>query len=144
MLELQPISFKEACYFVDEFHSHHSAPQGHKYSIAVNDGKKIVGVIIVGRPVSRYFDDSWTLEVTRCCTNGIKNAASFLYAAAWRTARAMGYKKLITYTLPEEKGTSLIAAGYKFVGKTKGQGSWDSRPRKIKHPTGQKLLWAID
>ena len=141
MLMIQPVTYKEACYFIDEYHRHHRAPQGHKYSIAVNDGEKIVGVVTVGRPIARYFDNGWTLEVTRCCTDGTKNAASKLYAAAWRAARALGYQRLVTYTLVSEPGTSLVAAGWKLIGKTKNAGYWDNRPRCVKYPTGQKLLW---
>ena len=143
-LEIQPITFAEACTFVTMHHRHHKPPQGHKFSIAVNDRQKVVGVCIAGRPVARHNDDGWTLEVTRCCTDGTKNAASALYAAAWRAARAMGYKRLITYTLRDEPGTSLKAAGMRVVGQTKG-GSWNcpSRPRVDKHPTGQKVLWEV-
>ena len=110
--------------------------------MAVNDGIKIVGVVMVGRPVARHLDNGWTAEVTRCCTDGTKNAASLLYAAAWRAARAMGYKRLISYILAEETGTSLRAAGWKIIGMTKG-GSWNckGRPRIDTHPLGQKLLW---
>ena len=144
-MEIQPISYKEACIFVDLYHRHHKPPQGHKFSIAVNDGDEIVGVVMIGRPVARGFDDGWTLEVTRLCTiEGHKNAASMLYGAAWRTTRAMGYKRLVTYILKEETGTSLIAAGYKEIGVTKG-GSWNckGRPRIDKHPLGQKKLFEI-
>ena len=140
-LTLQPISFKEAKLFIEEHHRHHKPPQGHKFSIAVNDGENVVGVITVGRPIARHFDDGWTAEVTRCCTDGTKNAASMLYGAAWRAARAMGYTRIVTYTLPTEPGTSLDAAGWKCLGKTRGHGYWTSRPRIIKHPVGQKLLW---
>jgi len=125
-LELQPITYKEACEFIKEFHSHHLPPQGWKFGIAVNDGEKVVGVVTIGRPVARGLDDSWTAEVTRCCTNGTKHVASKMYAAAWRACRAMGYKRLVTYTLEEERGTSLKAAGYKELYKTKG-GSWDCK-----------------
>lgn len=143
MLELQPITLKEACRFVAEHHRHHLPPRGHKFSIAVNDGDKVVGVIIVGRPVSRHWaKDGWTAEVTRCCTDGTKNAASMLYGAAARAARAMGYKRLITYTLVSEPGTSLVAAGWKVLYQTPGK-SWSvpSRPRVDTHPLGQKTLW---
>jgi hypothetical protein len=142
MLELQPITYRESCAFIEEHHSHHRPPQGYKFAIAVNDGERIVGVITVGRPVSRNLDDGWTAEVTRCCTIGVKNAASMLYAAAWRAARAMGYKRMITYTLVKEKGTSLKAAGWKTLYQTEG-GSWSrsERPRIDKHPLGQKTLW---
>src|SRR5687768_15134628 len=103
-LELQPIAFDEACEFIRLHHRHHLPPVGHKFSIAVNDGAKVVGVVTVGRPVARHFDNGWTLEVTRLCTDGTPNAASMLYGAAWRAAKAMGYRRLITYTLQEEPG----------------------------------------
>lgn len=143
-LELQPISYAEACDFIHQYHRHHLPPQGWKFGIAVNDGEKVVGVITVGRPVARHLDDGWTLEVTRCCTDGTRNAASMLYAAAWRAARAMGYRRLITYTLVEELGTSLKAAGWKVLYQT-GGGTWsrNSRPRVDRHPIGQKTLWSI-
>ena len=143
-MELQPITFAEAAEFVRLNHRHHQPPQGHKFSIGVNDGEKVVGVIIVGRPVARALDNDYTAEVTRCCTDGTKMAASMLYAAAWRAARAMGYRRLITYTLIEEPGTSLVAAGFREIGKTSG-GTWNSknRPRVDKAPIGQKTLWEI-
>ncbi|MEJ5315112.1 MAG: XF1762 family protein [Anaerolinea sp.] len=142
MLELQPISFEEACEFVRLHHRHHIPPQSWKFGIAVNDGEKVVGVIMVDRPVARFLDDGWTLEVRRCVTDGTKNVASMLYAAAWRAAKAMGYKRMITYTLASEKGGSLVAAGWRCVYQTKG-GTWNcrSRPRVDKHPTIPKLLW---
>jgi len=140
-LEIQPITLKEAQAFVNKYHSHNVASIGHKFSIAVNDGEKVVGVAMTGRPIARHFDDGWTAEVTRCCTDRTKNVASMLYAASWRTARAMGYKRVITYTLPEEPGICLLAAGWKVVGQTKGQGTWTSRPREVKWRTGQKTLW---
>lgn len=145
MLELQPITIREAGEFVRQFHRHHAPPQGAKFAIAVNDGLKIVGVILVGRPVSRKLDQQgFTAEVTRCCTDGTPNAPSMLYAAAWRAARAMGYRRLITYTLKDEPGTSLKAAGWVVVGETSGK-SWNvpSRFRIDKHPLGQKLLWQV-
>ena len=141
-LELQPITKAEADVFVSEHHRHHLPSVGWKFGIAVNDGSEVVGVIVVGRPVARNADDGWTAEVTRCCTDGTKNAASMLYGAAWRAAKAMGYRKLITYTLDTEPGTSLRAAGWKPIGQTAG-GSWStpSRPRVDKHPLQAKFKW---
>jgi hypothetical protein len=100
------------------------------------------GVAIAGRPVARLNDDGLTLEVTRCCVDGVKNGCSMLYAACWRAARALGYKRLITYTLFEEPGTSLRAAGFKLLYATKGD-TWDrpGRPREAKCPTGPKKAW---
>lgn len=144
-LELIPITFKEACQFVKEHHRHHKPPIGHKFSIAAAIDNKIVGVCIIGRPVSRGLDNGWIAEVTRLCTDGTKNTCSFLYAAAWRAARALGYKKLITYILNTESGISLNAAGWKCIGETQG-GSWNrkSRPRIDTHPLQKKLRFEIE
>jgi len=143
ILELQPITFREAAAFVNKYHSHHKAPQGHVFSIAVNDGNKVVGVIICGHPTARLSNDGYTLEITRCCVEGhVKNAASKLYGAAWRAAKSLGYHRIITYTLVEESGESLRGAGFKAIRTTRG-GSWsrDGRPRIDTHPIGQKNLW---
>ena len=88
-LDIVPITLAEANEFVKRNHRHHGKVIGHKFSIAVADVEtsKIVGVAIVGRPVSRFLDDGWTLEVNRLCTDGTHNACSMLYAAAWRAAR---------------------------------------------------------
>lgn len=120
MLEICPINFAEANAFVEQHHRHHGRVVGHKFSIGLSDGEKIVGAAIVGRPVSRYLDNDWTLEVNRLCTDGTRNACSMLYAAAWRAARAMGYKRLATYILDSEPGTSLRAAGWRCAGKAGG------------------------
>ena len=143
MLNLQPISFREAQRFIAEHHRHNVPVQGHKFSLAVNDGGKLVGVATVGRPIARFRDDGWTAEVTRVCVlEGYRNANSMLYAAAWRAARAMGYRRLISYILQTEPGTSLKAAGWKEVGAA-GGGTWTrpSRPRVDTHPIEQKVLW---
>lgn len=99
-----PLSLRAANAFVQEHHRHHRPVQGGKFSLAVTlsdgdtastvPGRRIVGVVIVGRPVARHLDDGWTLEVTRLCTDGTANACSKLYAAAGRAARALGYTRL--------------------------------------------------
>lgn len=144
-LHLQPITLSEAQRFIRDHHRHHGAPVGWKFGVAINDGSQVVGAITVGRPVSRHLDDGLTLEATRCCVlEGIRNGASMLYGAAWRAAKALGYQRLITYTLIEEPGTSLRAAGWRDVYTTQPRnGGWDtpSRPRVDTHPLGQKRLW---
>lgn len=137
-LSLAPISFEDASAFVREHHRHHTPPVGHKFSI----GAMAVGVVIVGRPVSRMRDDGQTLEVTRLCTSGHRNACSFLYGAAARAAFALGYRRIGTYVLKSEPGTTLRAAGWKLIAETAG-GKWSrsSRRRTDKHPTEPKLLW---
>lgn len=142
MLSLQPITYREACDFIRAHHRHHAPPQGWLFGVAVNDGEKVVGVATVGRPVARRFDNGFTAEVTRLCTDGTPHVASKLYAAARRAAFALGYKRVITYTLASESGISIKAAGWKEIGRA-GGGSWNvpSRPRVDKAPTEQKTLW---
>lgn len=144
MLTLQPVDVAEACEFVARLHRHHRPPQGYKLCIGVNDGTKLVGVLIAGRPVARALDDGTTLEVTRCCTDGTRNACSLLYGAAWRAARALGYVRMITYTLPEEGGFSLKGAGWKCVGEA-GGGKWTNsvRQRADDHPLCSKWRWEV-
>jgi len=135
-----PIKQKDAKAFVKQYHRHHKPPVGSIFQIACAKDSKIVGVVIVGRPVARALDNGWTVEVTRLTTDGTKNACSMLYAAAWRVARALGYKRLITYILDSEPGTSLEAAGWKCVGEC-GGGTWNRkiRPRIDDHPLQRKL-----
>lgn len=144
-LNVTPVTLTEARVFVDRVHRHHRAPQGGLFAIAVSEGTEVVGVVIIGRPVARGLQDGWTAEVTRVAViEGHPNACSKLYSAAWRAARAMGYQKMVTYTLQSENGTSVKAAGWKCVAQTKG-GSWHSedRPRIDKHPLQGKLRWEV-
>jgi hypothetical protein len=137
-----PINLDEANQFVSDIHRNHNPVVGHKFSIGISDGEKIVGVAIVGRPVSRHLDNGWTLEVNRVATDGTKNACSMLYGACWRAVKAMGFKKLITYTLPSESGASLRGAGWSCIGEA-GGGNWNckSRPRIDTKHQQMKLRW---
>jgi hypothetical protein len=67
-----------------------------------------------------------------------------LYAASWRAARALGYRRLGTYILKSETGISLQAAGWRVVGEVAGR-SWhcESRPRVDRHPRQDKIRWEI-
>lgn len=141
-LRVVPLTFDAASAFVREHHRHHTPPAGHKFSLGAVSGEDIVGVVIVGRPVARRRDDGNTLEVTRLCTVGHPNACSFLYGAAARATFALGYRRIGTYILKSEPGTSLRAAGWKLIAETPGK-SWSvpTRPRTDKHPIEPKLLW---
>lgn len=143
-MKIVPMTLKEANRVVLEWHRHHKPVVGARFSIGLSDGQSIRGVAIVGRPVARMADDGWTVEVTRCCTDGIPNGCSKLYRAAWRAAKAMGFKRLITYTLPDEGGASLRGAGFRLVGEA-GGGKWSrkTRPRLDDHPTQQKHKWEL-
>lgn len=146
MLIAVPINLREANAFVAQHHRHHEEVRGCIFVVGCADDTpaKIVGVAIVGRPVSRGLQDGWTAEVTRVATDGTRNACSFLYRSSWRAARALGYRKLVTYTLPEEGGSSLRGAGFKLIGEA-GGGTWDrkDRPRIDTHPTQVKLRWEL-
>lgn len=143
-LLLSPMTLREARAYVDRLHRHHRAPQGGLFAIGAAEGAEVVGVVIVGMPVARHNADGWTAEVTRLCTDGSRNACSLLYGAAWRAARAMGYRRLITYTLATEPGTSLRAAGWRVVGEVKPQ-NWSrpSRPRVDLRPLEEKFRWEV-
>lgn len=142
MLTAVPVSISDACEFVTQFHRHHRAPVSGLFAVGCATEEKLCGVAIVGRPVARMLQDGWTAEVTRVATDGTKNACSFLYSACWRAARSLGYRKLITYTLSSEPGTSLRAAGWSIVAEVRGR-SWHckSRPRVDRHPTQDKIRW---
>lgn len=139
MLELKPVSLKEANEFVAEYHRHHKPVVGHKYSLGCYKDGNLVGVVITGRPVSRHLDDGMTLEVTRLCTDGTKNACSFLYGAAARVGKEMGYHKIITYILQSEPGTSLKASGWTCEGEAGGlQWTGKRKPKEALYPMEKK------
>jgi hypothetical protein len=135
----------EAHAFVRRHHRHHKPSVSDKFCLGVAAADIVVGVAVVGRPVARALDDGWTLEVTRVATDGTRNACSALYGAAWRAARALGYRKLVTYTLPEEGGASLRGAGWRVVAERAGGGSWSRplRPRVDTHPMQEKMRWEM-
>lgn len=135
-LQIRPLGFREARAFIDAHHRHHTAPRGHKYSIAATGpGGELIAVAIVGRPVARHLDDGYTLEVTRLATTGAQhgaaNACSMLYGAAWRAARALGYRRILTYTQDGENGASLRASGWRNVCDLPPRTGWHTatRPR---------------
>jgi hypothetical protein len=146
VLRIVPVDFDEACAFIRQHHRHHRPPRGHKFSLAVADGERVVGVAIVGRPIASLNQDGWTLEVLRVATDGTPNACSKLYRTAWRIAALMGYRRLITYTLPEEGGASLRGAGFRLVGVVPPT-TWNrpgaGRPRIDRFPMQAKLKWSL-
>ena len=131
-LRVVPVAWRDARTFVRAWHRHHGPPVGHKFALGVaTDSDELVGVALVGRPVAAAFDDGATLEVNRTATDGTPNANSMLYGAAWRAAKALGYRRLITYTQAGESGASLRAAGYRIVAERPARPGWRTmaRPR---------------
>lgn len=159
-LRLVPVRFRDACGYVEMWHRHHAPPKGCKFCIGVARGEVLVGVAIVGRPVARLLDDGLTLEVTRTATDGTRNANSMLYGAAWRAAKALGYRRLVTYNHTRifgpvcagpcdhhscsairlsESGTSLHAAGWRVVAERPAHDGWD-RPSRPRAATGTEAI----
>jgi hypothetical protein len=112
-MHLIPITLRSANAFVEQHHRHHGPARGCICCVAVGDEDEVVGVAIIGRPLSRHLQDGWTAEVLRVCTiewsrvrcrsrawlwNSPRNACSMLYGAAWRACRALGYRRLVTYS----------------------------------------------
>lgn len=154
-MTIRPITLRAANAYVAQHHQHHRHNQptnGHKWSVACYDGDRLCGVAIAGQPVARKLDDGLTVEIRRVCTDGTYNACSILYGACARIARDMGYKRVVTYTLISEPGTSLKASGFMNCGEAGGT-SWDmpSRPREVvqttlfgterKYPNEKKIRW---
>lgn len=113
MRRLVPLTRARARAFVAENHRHSRAPLGDVFRVGLADDGELVGVAIAGRPVARHLDDGDTLEVLRVCVlDGYANACSTLYAALSRAGAALGYRKIVTYTLATERGSSLRASGF--------------------------------
>ena len=164
-LTLVPITLREANAFVRRHHRHHGPSRGCRFCVGAARGGVVVAVAIVSRPRARHLQDGWTAEVVRLASvdnliqqlvaafralrgdpssHHASGACSMLYAACWRAARALGYRRLVTYTLPAEGRISLEAVGWKLLGEA-GGGSWDraERPRVDTHPTQTKLRWEV-
>ncbi len=145
-----PITLRDAQEFIEQHHRHNKPPRGWKFGIGIRAGADLVGVATAGRPIARHYDDGFTLEVNRTCTNGFPNANSMLYGAIWRAAKAMGYRRCITYTQADETGSSLRAAGWTRLKDLPARGSWASgtkneRLNSMRDPIGNggvaRVLW---
>lgn len=147
-LRLEAVTLAEAKAFVDQHHRHNKPPCGWRWGHAVYNGRKLVAVAMVGRPVARALDHTKVVEVNRLCVDPtldpelVWNACSMSYSAAAKTAKRRGFERIITYTLESEGGVALRASGWTATTTTKG-GSWStpSRPRKDKASTCRKVRW---
>lgn len=149
-LELVPMSIKEARAFIARHHrTHRRLKVIARFAVGASRESEVVAAAITGNPKSRALQDGWTAEVVRVCSIDARPdgdhascACSMLYAASWRAARALGFRRAVTYTLPSEGGASLRAAGWTLIGEA-GGGSWSrvDRPRVDDHPTQIKLRW---
>lgn len=153
---VRPLTLDQARRFIDVHHRHNKAPQGHRFSIGLllpdefelYGDDQLVGVVVVGRPVARKYEQYAIAEVTRLCVLPCapKGSCSQLYRAAWRAWDAMGGQRIITYTLQSESGSSLRGAGWireKELPGNVGKG-WNTRDGRdvqdvVKQP---KILWS--
>ena len=147
-LEAVPITLQEASAYIDRHHRHNAGPAFHKFSVClcVPGEPEPVGVAVASTPKARRQMDGETLEINRCCADPrYADVCSCLYARAVRIGRELGYRRFLTYTLPEESGSSLRAAGFQPDGVVKPSASgWNSpaRPRDTaRYPAGEKLRW---
>jgi hypothetical protein len=154
-LRIIPVTLEQANDFVRRFHRHNKPVVGHKFTVGVAEfverervpsgphgAFELRGVAIAGRPIAPKLDDGMTIEITRVCTDGTRNAASMLYGACRKIARAMGYDRIFTYTLPEEGGASLRAAGFKLDKDDAGGSArmWHNRDGRKVEPVGNDLV----
>ena len=149
-LVLQPLTLREANAFVEMHHRHSRPTRGHRFAVGATLEAELQGVAIVGRPLARAFHPTWVAEVTRLCVgpDAPKGACSFLYAACWRSWRAMGGRRLVTYTLQCESGASLRGAGWRRAAELNGRdnGAWQAhdRERDMHASYGMdKLRWEV-
>jgi hypothetical protein len=150
-LTIIPLTFRAGAEFVGRYHRHNKPPRGCKFVLGVCDDDGVLrGVAMVGRPVSRHFDDGLTAEVNRTATDGTPNANSALYGAAWRVAGAMGYRRMVTYTQHDETGASLRAVGAVRVREIPPRKGWAESSVALKairdaEGTGgvARVLWRI-
>lgn len=130
MWTVVPLELKDLNALVERFHQHHKKVQGHRFSLGLKIDGRLVAGLSVGRPVARKTNQRKVLEVTRLVSDGTDNACSFLYAAAARVGKALGYERIQTFILDSEPGTSLRAAGWVFEGESKGRDGWKTRPNR--------------
>ncbi len=144
MLEVRPISLNAARVWIKQRHRHLRKPiKGWLFGVEIlRDGKRI-GVACAARPNARELQDGVTCEISRVAVlEGERNACSFAYGALRKAARALGYQKVVTYTLAEEPGSSLRAAGFVNVSAVKGrEWSCPSRPREQVELLADKQRW---
>lgn len=144
-LTVVPAELVEANQFIAALHRHHAPVVGHRFSLAcVDDDGLVRGVCVVGRPIARLAGSPRDVaEVTRLATDGTYNACSILYAAAARAARAMGFRRIQTYTLPSEGGASLRASGW-VEERTSNGDDWQrtDRPGRADQTPLPRTRWA--
>lgn len=143
---IRPISLNAAREWIAGTHRHLRRPvTGWLFGVEIiekSSGERI-GVAMAGRPTARALQDGLTCEITRVAVKeGFQNACSLAYGALRRAARELGYTRIVTYTLEDEPGTSLRAAGFSWDGLAGGgEANRPSRPRNPVENSSVKTRW---
>ena len=140
MIEIRETTLREANAYVEELHRHHGK------SSATSGASQLQRRTPLRRrnrrqADGRYLDNGSTLEVTRLCTDGTRNACSALYAACARRAKREGYAKIITFILQSEPGTSLRAAGWTLEAAKAGKAPMEQGT--IRHQARAALSFSV-
>ena len=149
-MKVIPLTLRQANAFVAEHHRHSKPVVGARFSIGAEHNGELVGVAIIGRPVSRRIDHTRIAELTRNCVSADapRNTCSFLYGRAWRIWQQMGGEQMITYTLKKESGASLSGAGWKVLGEVKvNTDGWNSKTRQRQNAAiyqKKKFKWGAE
>lgn len=136
------MTVKTAQGLIADWHRHLKRVQGGLFAACVMDGDSTIGVGLAANP-ARVWQGTGRFVIARVAViEGKPNACSMLYGALCRAGKALGYREAWTYTLPDEPGTSLRAAGFEFMGMTKAE-EWDreKRPRNAAVNAEQKKRW---
>lgn len=149
-LTLVPVDLATARRYVAEHHSHNGPPVSWRFGVGVDADGEMAGVGIAGRPVARGFDPNRTLEITRVCTLGERNACSMIYAALCRAGAALGYRQAVTYTLASECASCVKGAGFEKDAELEARATWDGGARhrvqtdlfgRERRPPEPKVRW---
>ena len=145
ILTIVPTNITAARAWVERHHSHHHAPQGGLCAVGVADDGRLVCVAMLSRPVARMLNaDPTCAEVNRVASDGTaKHAASMAIGAISRAAIALGYRRLVSYLLLGEAGTSYRAAGWWPTSADLRERNWE-RSDGARDPAAQpgpKVRW---
>jgi hypothetical protein len=127
---------KSGIAWISDVHRHLPIVQGGLFAVAVYQGPQLVGVGLTGNP-ARVWQGTGRVIISRVAVlAGLDHVGShaapvcsMIYGALTRASRALGYREVWTYTLPEESGASLRAAGFIDMGLTRAE-EWDRPSRR--------------
>lgn len=134
-LDLAPVTLADAKRFVGVHHRHNLPPVTWRFGVGVQSAGELIGVGMAGNPMARKLAqaDPTLIEIIRVTTpeHSAPNVCSMIYGALCRAAKALGFRRVISYTLASESGASLRAAGFEPVAALPPSRGWDqpSRPR---------------